>query len=78
MEEGLVPLFPAVSVGSTNVEVVGPYYANGDLDITYRGGRLYRYSGVGVEVYKSILAAPSKGQYVTAFVAYSYAYERLS
>lgn len=76
--EGLAVLAPRVEVSSSNVESVGPYYDGDQMDITFRGGRTYRYSNISLEEYRSILSAPSKGQYVNAAVAYSYPYERLS
>lgn len=76
--EGLEVLAPGVSVSSSNVDVVGPYYAGDKMDITFRGGRTYRYSDISKAEYDSLLAAPSKGRQVNIQIAYSYPYEELS
>jgi len=76
--EGLAVLAPAVPVVSSNVKVVGPYYVGNKMDITFRGGRLYRYSDISMAEYEALLVSPSKGQFVNGRIAYSYAYERLS
>lgn len=73
--EGLAVLAPAVPVASSNVEVVGPYYVGNKMDITFKGGRLYRYSDISIEEYQALLASPSKGQFVNNNIAYSYSYE---
>ena len=71
--------FPGLPVSSSNVEVVGPYDPlEKKLQIEFKGGRIYEYEGIEAEEYYNLLKSPSKGQYVNAFIAYSYPYERLS
>lgn len=71
--------FNEISVSSSNVESVGPYNpVSGVLHVTFTGGRTYRYHNVPIHEYVALVRAPSKGQHVNAFLAYSYYYERLS
>ena len=49
--------------------------ATGTLDIWYRGGDRYSYFEVPSETYEGLLAAPSAGEFVNAYVKPHYRYE---
>ncbi len=61
-------------VDSQAIRSVG-YDANVlELEIEFRGGRVYRYRGVPSDVHQFLLRTPDKGSYVNRVIATSFAY----
>lgn len=52
--------------------------AGGVLELEFRGGRVYRYSGVPEGVYAWLLRTPNKGAYVQRMIADRYPYEAVA
>jgi len=52
------------SVQSSNVEAIGYDEERHALRVRFRNGTLYEYSQVSPEVFRTFLAAPSKGSFV--------------
>jgi hypothetical protein len=50
---------------------------NGTLLIQFRGGRLYRYSGVPYSTYSGLMNAPSHGRYFHRHIRNRYPYRRI-
>jgi hypothetical protein len=50
-------------VESSMLRSVGYDPATRVLELEFRNGRLYRYAEVGEEIYRELMAAPSKGRY---------------
>lgn len=48
---------------SSNIDELSYDRDNGDLIITFRGGRRYRYSGVPAETHQALIGAESVGAY---------------
>jgi uncharacterized protein YuzE len=55
-------------------------YDNGShaLEITFTGGKTYRYHGVPSSVYAKLLQASSKGRFFNSRIRDAYAYEELA
>jgi hypothetical protein len=64
-------------VSSSNIASVG--FKDDILEVEFCHGGVYRYFGVPVSVYRSLLVAKSKGEYLNAAVkAAGYQYSRVS
>ncbi len=50
-------------VQSSNLKNVGFDKASHTLEIGFRSGRVYQYTGVSAQRHKALMAAPSKGEY---------------
>jgi hypothetical protein len=50
-------------VQSSNLKNVGFDPRTKTLEIGFRSGRVYRYTGVSAQRHKALMAAPSKGKY---------------
>ena len=55
-----------IPVISTNIRAVG--YEVGNLYVAFNSGGTYRYSGVPVVVYRELMTAASKGEYLHLFI----------
>lgn len=53
-------------VDSTNLASVGYSTETATLEVEFRSGAIYQYSGVPLEVYEGLMQASSKGQYFNA------------
>lgn len=71
---GDVRLEPVVS---SNVAAVGYGEEDAVLYVSFLNGSLYGYYGVGEDVYRSMLAASSKGKFVWEHLRGAYEYRRL-
>lgn len=60
-----------IAVRSTTLRAV-EYHATGALDLYFRTGHAYRYTGVPQSTYEGLLAAPSKGRYFTRWIRKRY------
>jgi len=66
------------AVSSSNLRSVGYDDATRTLEIEFRDGSLYRYSSVPESVYRSLMAAGSKGSYFHAHIRDRFAYRRIN
>lgn len=64
-------------VQSSNVASVGYNKASKTLEVEFRTGRVYQYSGVHANTARAFLAAPSKGKYVWRRLRGNYSYVRV-
>lgn len=55
-----------IPVVSSNLASVG--YEGGILEIEFKSGSVYQYSGVPASVYEALMSAPSHGQYFSAHI----------
>jgi len=62
---------------SSNVEQVGYDDQASDLYIVFKGGGLYRYAAVPLDVWQALQTAPSIGKYIHANIKGKYTSERL-
>ena len=53
-----------IPVSSSNLASVG--YEGGILEIEFKSGLVYQYSGVPASVYEALMSAPSRGKYFSA------------
>lgn len=70
-------------VESSNLHSVGYDPESSNLFVIFKDalggpGRKYAYTNVQPHVYAELMAAPSKGKYLNAFVKNAYSYTRLS
>lgn len=57
-----------ISVVSSNLASVGYELHSRTLEVQFKNGGIYRYSGVPESVYRGLMNASSKGGYLDAFV----------
>ncbi len=49
------------------------------LYVSFRNGRLYKYSGVSLQIYKGLMSTSSKGQYFDRYIVKAgYSYQRVN
>ena len=65
------------AVRSRDIAIVGYDGETGTLEIAFRSGGVYHYSGVPEEVYKILMVAPSQGTYFEQTVKHQYPYKKL-
>jgi KTSC domain-containing protein len=67
-----------IPVSSTELASIGYEEANSVLEVEFRKGGVYRYFEVPVEVFKELMAAPSKGSYFNRVIrGGNYRYSRM-
>ena len=66
------------AVNSTNIRSIGYETTTQTLDIEFRGGSLYQYSGVGYAVYQGLMSSGSKGSYFHAHIKDRYPFTRIN
>jgi KTSC domain len=64
-------------VSSSNVVSVGYDEATQTLEIEFKGGSVYQYYNVSSSVFEQFMQAPSKGQYVNAYLRNAFPYSRV-
>lgn len=52
-----------IAVSSSNIRAIGYDEKTASLEVEFKGGGLYKYSGVSAGVYQGFMASPSKGRY---------------
>jgi len=65
------------NVSSSNVRSVGYDQAAQILEIEFHSGGVYQYSNVPINVYTSLMNAPSKGGYFARIIKDSYLTKKL-
>lgn len=66
-----------ISVQSSSLRSVGFDPTTSTLRVQFVTGKLYEYTGVPLSVYRSLLDAPSLGQYFNRHIRNHYPYRRL-
>lgn len=61
-----------ISVTSSNLASVGYNPESRTLEIGFRSGAVYQYSGVPVHIYKGLMAAGSHGKYFQMHIKNGY------
>lgn len=55
-----------IPVSSSNLASVG--YQDGILEVAFKSGSVYQYTGVPESVYDALMSAPSHGKFFAAFI----------
>jgi len=66
-----------VSVSSSAIDSIGYDQSSQTLQIEFVGGEVYDYQGVPPDVYKAMMAAPSKGKFFHSRIKSRYGAKRL-
>lgn len=64
-------------VSSSNIATIGYDAASETLEVEFTSGSVYQYYGVGAALYEQLMAATSKGQFLSAYLKNQYAYSRV-
>ncbi|TBB56943.1 KTSC domain-containing protein [Rhizobium ruizarguesonis] len=64
-------------VSSTNVLSVGYDEPTETLEVEFSNGSIYQYYNVGSALFQQLMQAPSKGQFLNAYIRNSYPYSRV-
>jgi hypothetical protein len=64
-------------VSSSLIAAIGYVEESGTLEVELRSGAVYRYLGVGSDVYEDFRAAASKGAFFNAHIKDAYPFEEL-
>ena len=64
-------------IRSSNIESIGYDAEAGRLEIEFRGGRVYEYVDVPIEVFDELMSSKSKGSYVNKYIAPVYAHQKI-
>lgn len=65
------------AVASSNVASVGYDEPSQTLEVEFTNGSIYQYFNVGELLYQEFMQAPSKGQFLNAYIKNAYAYSRV-
>ncbi len=64
-----------IPVSSSNLASVG--YQDGILEVAFKSGSVYQYTGVSESVYEALMSAPSHGKFFAAFIRNNYPYRQV-
>jgi hypothetical protein len=64
-------------MASSNVASAGYDEQSETLEVEFVNGSIYQYFNVGPELYAQFRAAPSKGQFLNAYIRNAYPYSRV-
>ena len=67
-----------IAVRSREIAIIGYDPVNSMLEIAFRSGRVYHYSEVPAEIYKTLLTAPSQGKYFEKNIKHKFPYQKIS
>lgn len=67
-----------VAVRSRDIAIIGYDVETSTLEIAFRIGGVYRYSGVPEEVYKDLMTAQSQGKYFDQNIKHQFPYQKIS
>lgn len=67
-----------IAIRSRDIAIVGYESETGTLEIAFRSGGVYHYSGVPAEVYQILMFAPSQGTYFEEAIKHQYPYKKIS
>ena len=66
-----------IPVSSSNLSAVGYDPSTATLYVSFHSGSTYAYSNVPESVYRGLMAAPSHGEYLAAYIKNSYPYRKV-
>ena len=66
------------AVQSREIAIIGFEPQTSTLEVAFRNGGVYHYSGVSEDVYKALMAAPSLGKYFEKNIKHQYPYQKLA
>lgn len=64
-------------VASTNILSLGYDAASETLEVEFNSGSIYQYYNVGAALYDQLMLAPSKGQFINAYIKNAHPYSRV-
>lgn len=64
-------------VQSSNVASIGYDEASSTLEVEFQSGAIYQYYGVPQNIYEQLMQAPSKGQFINAYIKNAFPYSRV-
>lgn len=64
-----------IPVSSSNLASVG--YQDGILEVAFKSGSVYQYTGVPESVYEALMSATSHGKFFAAFIRNNYPYRQV-
>lgn len=64
-------------VASSNLVSIGYDEPAQTLEIEFNNGAIYQYYNINSGVYDQLMQAPSKGQFLHAYIKNAYAYSRV-
>ena len=64
-----------IPVSSSNLASVG--YEGGILEVEFKSGSVYQYSGVPASVYDALMSATSHGKYFSVHIRNNYPYRQV-
>ena len=76
--ESLEEKMERTAVKSQDIAIVGYDQETATLEIVFRRGGVYHYSGISEAVYKSLMASPSCGTYFNQKIKDQYSYTKVS
>ena len=65
------------AVASSNLASVGYDLRTRVLEIAFKSGGIYQYSGVGEATYQALMSAPSKGGFFARAIKNAFPYRRV-
>jgi hypothetical protein len=65
------------SVSSSNVASIGYDSATETLEVEFNSGGIYQYYNIPQNIFDELLAAPSKGQFLNAYIKNAYPFSRV-
>ena len=65
------------SVASSNISSIGYDPSRDTLEVEFLNGSIYQYFNVPENMYKELMAEPSKGRFLHAHVKNAYPYSRV-
>ena len=66
------------AVQSSEIAIIGYDPECGTLEIVFRRGGVYHYSGVPQKIYQDLMAAPSQGTFFAERIKPKYPYQKIS
>jgi hypothetical protein len=64
-------------VASSNVVSIGYDEPSATLEIEFLNGAVYQYFNVGSDLHAQLMASPSKGQFMHAYIRNAYPFSRV-
>jgi KTSC domain len=64
-------------VASTNISSLGYDPTSETLEVEFTSGAIYQYYNVGTALYDQLMMAPSKGQFLNAYIKNAYPFSRV-
>lgn len=64
-------------ISSSNVQSIGYDEASQTLEVEFQRSGVYQYYNVPQYIYEELMRAPSKGQFLNAYITKGYPYSRV-